>query len=334
MAKSARKDTPIAGDNLSAEEQKFFDTGGESPVSQPAAPAPEPAEQTAPPAQPDPAALPAPDGAQPQAAQPAPEKTVPLRALTESREELKEWKTRFSELEKRTNLLLERGIQAQQPQAVPQQQPQQPQLPDPEKDPMGYMIALMKATGENVQAVDQRVRAQEQAQQSMVQVNRVQSMAMDAERQYAAEHPDYNDAAAFLQQARFNELGFLGFTPEERAQQIRTEAFTLAIRAQQLQKNPAEMIHEMAKLRGFAPKAPAPATPDPATAPGGAANLPENVTRLQTAQRGQNQAVSLSSVGGSAPQPMTSNRLLEMSETEFLEFAEKHQGQFRQLMGN
>jgi hypothetical protein len=83
-------------------------------------------------------------------------------------------------------------------------------------------------------------------------------------------------------------------------------------------KSPAEIIYNLARLRGYAA----------AARPSGAAD------RLDTIQRGQAANKSLSYTGGSSGEAeITAEALLKMPMDEFEKFAEKNPARVKRLMG-
>ena len=186
----------------------------------------------------------------------------------------------------------------------------------------------MKLQGETVQSLAAKQQYQEQQQQVGNQITQLQNVAMSAEREFAAQTPDYNDAAQYLQGFRSKQLERLGYTPQERGAMMAQEALSLAARAFQRNENPASIIYEMAKISGYSQKA-----ADPA-AENGASSTEESARRLQTVQRGQGQSLSLSGARGAAPKQMSATRLLEMSPDEFAKFAEANPKEFQSYMGN
>jgi hypothetical protein len=89
-------------------------------------------------------------------------------------------------------------------------------------------------------------------------------------------------------------------------------------------KNPAEIIHTLAKKRGFAPK-----TVDPAAA--AAATAAADAGKMKTVGKGIEENRSLSQARGSAPVPLTARSLLDMDEAEFARMIETPAG--RALLG-
>ncbi len=240
-------------------------------------------------------------------------------------------------LEQRTNQLLERMQQAQQP--VPQQQQPQPQaLPDPAADPVGHIMARLQRSEEarNQQdqvlgAVVQALTQQNQQGQQAQQAQTVQQRALAMEREFAAATPDYTEAVSYLNDLRHRQLVAAGWDdPAERQAIIAQEAMGVAQRALQANRNPAEMVYQLAKASGHTMQQAAAAV-DAGAAPNGQA--PSNAQRLAQIGQGQRQSQqSLGSVRGNAPPPLTAQRLLEMPNDEFEKMLATPEG--RDLMGS
>jgi hypothetical protein len=259
---------------------------------------------------------------------------VPHAALHEAREKLKSAEARAAEaerkerlLEERTNLILQRFTA---PPAVPTQPaPQAPAIPSFEEDPAGHILGQVRQQGailgELVQAVTGQAR-QSEASQGVQQLT-VRAAAM--EREFATANPDYDKASSHLFEMRRQELMAAGWTdPAEIQTMMANEATGLAARAIQQGRNPAEVVYQLAKLRGYVPPA--------AESGNGAANgttPPGGEAQLRTIAAGQQQARTVGSMPGSVPAPLTAARLLELSDDEFAEKWAKNPTEMRNLMG-
>lgn len=319
-----------ASDRMTASEQKFFETGGEEtpetqgqPVEQGAAPEPvveQPVEQQV-------------EGAE--AAQgkgKAPQGFVPHGALHEERELRKAAEARAKLLEERTNIILEKfgqPTQAPAPIAAPVATDEIPSL---ETDPLGHIIGQMKAQAKEQEELKKSLSERAQQDQQTFAVQRLTGTAVSMEQEFARATPDYNDAATFLREGRRQEYTAMGYNPQQVEQAIQQEALGIANMALQRGQNPAEVIYTLAKTRGFA-KAP-PAAPAPAVQENGLPIPQDNAQateRLATVAKGQEQNKSLSNIRGSAPAPLTAQKLLEMSPDDFSKMLNTPEG--RNLMG-
>lgn len=238
---------------------------------------------------------------------------VPHAALHEERLRRQETERVLAEerkarqtIEERTNLLLERFNQA------PAQAPQQQQVPTFDTDPAGHLLAHQRQQGEALNEVVRVLMSMGQQNQVAQTIGGLQQRAIAMEQEFAADTPDYNEAVAFLAKARHNDLAEVGYVdPGERQRMISQEAIGLVERSLQAGRNPASVVYALAKNRGFG------AAPLAAAEPSAAAAPPNGAARLQTMQRGQEQARTLGNTRGSAPPPLTAQRLLEMTPEEF-----------------
>lgn len=339
--KASMKNTPT-GESLTAEEQSFFDSAGETELAaearEPEAVAEEP--EVGPELEEVEAES---DGGTPEGepesadAEPEPQqrqKMVPHAALHEEREQRKAAQARTRELEEaqakllaRTDELLQRAIQQPQPG---QQEKVADQGPNPEEDPIGYLTWANTKLAERQQEYDRHLQQQNEQSQQYQALSQLQSEALAAEAEFRSETPDYDQAAQFMQQSRSRELQAMGYNGQQVSEQLRYEAIGLAARARENRTNPGKLIYDMAQARGYVPSQ---AGEPPVAAPG-APGQPTAQERLQTVSAGQRQSRTLSGASGSAPSPMTAQRLLEMSEADFAAYKAKAPKEFRNLMGS
>jgi len=225
-------------------------------------------------------------------------------------------------LDERTNLILQRmQQQEQQRYAAPELQ-----IPPLEQDPVGHITAQQEVLRRQMNsAIAAGAYQNQQAQNANaviaqhLQVDAIQKAvvqrAQALENQYKADHSDYDDALQYLKSARGAELTALGQNDAQVAQQLQQEGFSLAVHAIQTDQNPADLIYRLAKVRGYARgEESADAKPSPGS------------QKLQNLAAGQRQSRSLSNARGGGPVPMTAQRLLEMSESEFAKMMDTPEG--------
>lgn len=290
---------------MTAEETSYFETRGESG---PAGPGADPGG--------DPGAGPeggTEDGAAGPAGAPEPEepKQVPLQALHEERNRRRDLQRRIEE-ERRQRALLEGRFEELARRLQPAGPPP-PAAPDPDADPAGYlrhMDARIRAFEEQRAQADQQARRQAEQRQL---AGRFASAVTEAERAFAAQTPDYQEAVDFLRQRRAADLSVMGYGPQEQAEILHREGVSIAAQALQRGLSPAEVAYRMAKGWGYrqADRQPAPAT-------------------FESAQRGAATSVSLSGRGGAAPKGLTLEAVVSMSDAEFAGLSE---ADFRRLAG-
>lgn len=135
--------------------------------------------------------------------------------------------------------------------------------------------------------------------------------------------PDFRPAYDFLLNSRAAELRAIGYdTPETLHQALVADEFAIAQMAMERGKSPAQMLYDLANQRGY--KKPAAANPDTGAA----------AEKLATIERGQAAHKSLSNTGGSSgDQEMTAEALIAMPAAEFETWCEKNPARARRLFG-
>lgn len=199
-------------------------------------------------------------------------------------------RTALSE-ERRTRRALERRLEAlergdrapaaERPQRQAQAEPEADI--DPEEDPIGA-LKQMRAKVKAYEAAEQQenlTAAQRQTQERQLQT--VESELQEFEADYRDEHPEYDQAAKHYAIARATELMEFGLDPKQIEPMLRKEFANLTSTAIKARKNPAAVIHQLAKGRGFGVKTP---------------TDPKKPSKLEALERGQRNASPLSRTGG------------------------------------
>lgn len=226
-------------------------------------------------------------------------------------------------IDERLRIFAEASQRAAPKPAEPQAEA--PKVIDPKEDIFGayeQMKAELEALKGGFTQQTEQTRAREQGEQVL------NSYKQDAQR-FAQAEPSFPDAYNHLYRSRALELQHAGMTDQhEIMAAIARDEFEIATQAIRQGVSPAQRIYEIAKARGFAPKAPEPAA-DPKPVADTAA---EKATRAQAGQNGPGR--SLSSVGGKPAGSMpTVEELANMSEDEFNRFAKSNPGAVTALMG-
>lgn len=297
---------------LTPEETKFFTTQGAEvpPASEPATP-----EQAKRQEQPKSEAK---TTAEPEveAEKDEKSKTVPHGALHEERELRKAEKKRadeatekFIKLQSRLDTLTEiakAGLQQ------PKQEPAAPQIPDINTDPVGHFRALREQDRRELDALKSKLSEQESRGAQVNNVQRITQIAQAQEAEFVKANPDYNAASAHLLNLREAQLIAFGITdPAERANIRNQDAVTIATTALAQNRNPAQVVYEMAKASGYKPAETKSAETKPAA--------PSEAEKVKMAAKGQEAGQSLNQINGAANPPTTLESLLKMDEAEFAE---------------
>jgi len=243
-------------EELTAEEQAYFDNRGEAeevetpPEAEPEAPE---AEE---PDEPPPLAAEAEN--EPEKAEDTPsegsdkeekseDKTVPIHALHEARQTIKEQRETMLRLQEQMGQFqnlrheLDEFRKAQQPQVDPNK--------EFEEDPIGYL----KREQDELRQMTEQERTQAQQQQRAAQQLQAFVDEVDRKKQeFIQQAPDYYDAYRHLQEQKVAEYQAIGMTdPQEIQQRLGIEAMALSQRALQSGKNPAEVVYELSKRYGY-----------------------------------------------------------------------------------
>lgn len=244
---------------------------------------------------------------------------------------LREQRSEERERERRTEARLQQLQDAVLKKSEPVQQPPEDAMPDPDKDAMGALKYLLKKQQEIGEFTTQTRQDQERA----VAVKGIMGEAGRLEAEYLKQQPDYdsatgasptyNEASAFLLTMRRSELQATGaYNPMQIQQIVTQEAIGLAAQALQNGKNPGEVVMNVAKARGFAPK------------PKQAAETEEE--KIARIAKGQEQGFSLGQAAGSkAPNnsKLDAKTIVNMPDDQFTALLEKaKKSDLRALMGD
>ncbi len=194
---------------------------------------------------------------------------------------------------------------------------------DPQADPLG---ALQQALG-HIQRLEKHIKDRETQQGERESARAMQSAYQNDALRYVQDAPDFKDAYKYLIEGRHRELEAMGMTDaNQRNQFIANEERSLVSQAFQLKRSPAQMIHNLAIARGFAPTAAPAQNGDPAKAHA------EKIERIANGQKAA--GASLSGAGGSSGEGLTAAALADMSEEDFAAMSAKlGKAKMRQLLG-
>jgi hypothetical protein len=175
---------------------------------------------------------------------------VPLQALQEERAEKKHLREELRQYREWQSQL------AQRLQQMPASQPSQaPTAPDPQTRPLEYINHVLGNMQNTTAELQQWRQQQEAAAQQRVAVQQYASWATSQEREFAKQEPEYHDAYRHAAEARDKELQALGYADAAvRANIVRMNTAEIINNAIQQGRNPAELVWEYARARGFTPK--------------------------------------------------------------------------------
>ncbi|MEN3234725.1 hypothetical protein PUR29_14080 [Methylobacterium ajmalii] len=239
---------------------------------------------------------------------------------------LRDMHTRGDERLRLLTQAMQQGAPQAQQQAAGQPQAQAPAVPNPEEDIFGYVKHLEAQLAEVRGGQQQMTEAQREKQAFD---DTVTSYRADIGR-FSQSEPAFADAYQHLIQSRAQELAFMGVPQHEITKAIQADELVLVRDSLANGVSPAERVFQMAKLRGFSPKAPEPA-PVAAAATPPAESAADRAARVQAGQQAAGR--SLSGAGGAPAAEMTLERLAEMSESEFEAYAAQNPRRLAALMG-
>ena len=270
-----------------------------------------------------------------------------LAELEKTRSKAAELEAKYADINSKWTRLDER-LKVFQEAAAPQEEKpvERGPMPDPEADPFGA-IAWLKQELDSTKVATTQVTERTQEAESYGRL--VQTYQNDA-REFAAKTPDFANAYQFLLNQRAAELQAIGYSKDQINNLIVEDERSIVTRALETRRNdpnapgPAELVYRAAKARGYAgvPAAPgtatgAPAAPATVTAPANPAATAA-AKQLETIQRGQAAARSLSAGGGGAPKTaLDLETIANMPEAEYMAWrkslSREQMQELRGLMG-
>lgn len=124
-------------------------------------------------------------------------------------------------------------------------------LPDTEDDPIGDIAAVKRALKlfRQRQVADEQTSTQQQ--QITRQIEGLRSAMIEAEADFMADNPDYQEAAKFYREGRREELVDAGYTGQYLERKLADDLFGVVRMSIEAGLDPAERVYQIAKKRGF-----------------------------------------------------------------------------------
>jgi hypothetical protein len=186
---------------------------------------------------------------------------VPLEALQEERAEKKQLRDELKQFREWQAALAQRlqqysGASDFAPAGLRRDTPaRQDLVPDPKEKPLDYINHVLGQLQSNTVELQQWRQQQEAAAQQRATVQQYADWAAAQEQEFAKAQPDYRDAYRYAAEVRDKELQALGYSdPAVRANITRMNTAEIVSNALQQGRNPAELVWEYARARGFASK--------------------------------------------------------------------------------
>lgn len=179
------------------------------------------------------------------------ERVVPLQALQEERAEKRQLREELRQYREWQAQLAQRLQQA----SINLGQPPAEQVPDPKTQPLEYINHVLGNVQATTSELQQWRQQQETAAQQRAAVQQYAAWATAQEQEFAKNQPEYPDAYRYAAETRDQELRSLGYEdPAARAAIVRMNTAEIINNAVQQGRNPAELVWEYARARGYQPK--------------------------------------------------------------------------------
>jgi chromosome segregation ATPase len=222
---------------------------------------------------------------------------VSIDALHQARREAQEAKAEIQRLKPQLEQVqtLKQQLEEWRSQEVRQTEEQQFNA-----DPLGAIRNDIQSLKQQQEAAQQETA---QERQSTEQAQQFQSAVQNQVAAFTQEHEDYPQALQHVLDARAEEMRLIGVPESQIPEALNAESIQLAQNAIQSGRNPAEIIYNLANMRGFSAKA----KPQPS---------------LDNIEKGQQAAGSLANTQGEA-EGVGLMDIEKMSDAEFDAFWEK-----------
>lgn len=175
-------------------------------------------------------------------------KTIPLASHLEERNKLRQ---EMDELRRQHQATMAELEKIKNPPKPP------PAEPDFAADPKGYVDHRLRSAVEKLEGkTEQTAKTAEQAALESAQT-RFHTHLQQTEQAFLAQTPDYYDALNHLRQIRVTEITTLNpeLTQEQVVTALRNEELQLAANLVRSGRDPHQVAYQLAKARGYAPKA-------------------------------------------------------------------------------
>lgn len=227
--------------------------------------------------------------------QPKPEpeadhRRVPLQALHEAR-------ARQRELQQEAEVLKTRMSKMEALWEQLNKQNAKEDIPPYEDDPAGHLNAKIATLQKQLEGISQKETQREEQMKAASAERQMLEQYAGSVRAFSQKSPDFNDAYQFLAKVIDDDLQARGITdPVERTRIMQYEEGVMVGRVMHQGGDPAELIYNYAKKRGYKGK--------------------EEDDKLTRIEEGQKAAMSLSTANGKGEGAVTLERLAELSETD------------------
>lgn len=239
-------------------------------------------------------------------------KTVPLSELLAERKERQAWQTTAAQQQQQLTDMLK----IVQERAKTMTAAEAEAAPDPNADPFGYMTHVLGTVQKEVAEVNKWRQETVQTQQAQEATNRMLNWAQAQRNEFVTQQKDYDAAYNFAKAGREAELRAFGLSPTEiqqtlDAEQAQVIQLAVARTMQGNPTNPAKLVYEYAKARGYKAEIVA-----------AQKKVPDLDDKMNTIVKGQEASKGVSGTSGGAPSEINNLQDLaaasgDMSDDEF-----------------
>lgn len=187
---------------------------------------------------------------------------------------------------------------------------QQPPIPSFEEDPIGHLNAKLEMANQRIEGLSkteqQIIRDRTEQQESQQFMSRYQAKAAE----FARLQPDFVPAYQHLVKELHQDYMAQGLTETEANQRLLRDELALADQQMKSNRNPAEVMYELAKRRGYVP-----ANAQRADQPKD--DLRKKVDNLERMERGIKASRSINSKGVSPNSRLTLEEIADLNDDDF-----------------
>lgn len=218
-------------------------------------------------------------------------KTVPLAELIAERKARQEWQSTAAAQQQQ----LTEALKLAQERAKLLSPEDQAKAPNPTEDPQGFAVWEYEQLKKQVTELKQGQQQTIQERQAQEVSNRVLNWAQAQQQAFVEQQKDYPEAYKFARTGREAELKAFGLSPMEIQQTIDAEQAQVIQRAAMLTAqgnptNPAKLVYDYAKARGYKAEIVAEQK-----------KVPDLDDKVKTIAKGQEAAKGMSTTSGGAP---------------------------------
>ena len=183
---------------------------------------------------------------------------------------------------------------------------QQPQIPDYEEDPIGHLNAKLEMANQKIEGLS---KSDQQSQQAQIEQNNMKRFMGDyneQSREFESENPDYGDAYKHLVGEIRDDYMAQGLTKRQAIDAANNDEMMLAAQQMTNKMNPAKVIYEMAKRRGYR-----------AEGKSQSQVKPNAIDKMERLERGVKASRSINNKGVSPNDRMTLEEIAELDDGDF-----------------